>query len=364
VNQRVQLAASVVLFGVLPLVFLGSRFGVDPHHLVDFRNLWHAGQDIIAGRSPYHSPVSPTLPLTADCSLSGPDCFVYPPPAAFLAAPLGLLPFAAAGAIWFLLETAAVLLALRVSGLTDWRCYGIAIGSAPTLSAIEGGALTPLLALGLAIAWRYRERRLVAAAAVAAVIVLKIFLWPLLIWLVATRRSMTALTAVALATVATIVSWAAIGFSGLTEYPRLLSSLNEVWRWRGYTPSALGVAAGLPSQLATALGLLIGVAALGIATLVARQGNGDLRAFAVVLAAALLLSPVVWLHYFALLLIPLAIARPRLGPAWALPLALIVLPGAADGRAGVIALGLTLSIAISAVAARPLRSVAGIPVPA
>jgi len=37
-------------------------------------------------------------------------------------------------------------------------------------------------------------------------------------------------------------------------------------------------------------------------------------------AAALLLSPIVWLDYYAVLAVPLAIVRPRLSILWLLPL--------------------------------------------
>ena len=37
------------------------------------------------------------------------------------------------------------------------------------------------------------------------------------------------------------------------------------------------------------------------------------------LAAALALSPIVWLHYFVLLLVPIAIARRTFGAIWLIP---------------------------------------------
>lgn len=40
------------------------------------------------------------------------------------------------------------------------------------------------------------------------------------------------------------------------------------------------------------------------------------------LTCSLLATPISWLHYFALLVIPLAIVRPRLSPLWLLPLVL------------------------------------------
>ena len=45
-----------------------------------------------------------------------------------------------------------------------------------------------------------------------------------------------------------------------------------------------------------------------------------LQSFVLFVAAALLLSPIVWLDYYAILAVPLAIVRPRLSVLWLLPL--------------------------------------------
>jgi hypothetical protein len=42
----------------------------------------------------------------------------------------------------------------------------------------------------------------------------------------------------------------------------------------------------------------------------------DLLSFRLAIAAAFALSPIVWGHYWALLLVPLALRHPRLSPAW------------------------------------------------
>ena len=39
----------------------------------------------------------------------------------------------------------------------------------------------------------------------------------------------------------------------------------------------------------------------------------------IAIAAALLLSPIVWVHYYVLLLVPVALARPRLAGLWFIP---------------------------------------------
>ena len=44
------------------------------------------------------------------------------------------------------------------------------------------------------------------------------------------------------------------------------------------------------------------------------------RSFALAIAASLVLAPIVWLDYYALATVPLAVARPRLSAVWFLPL--------------------------------------------
>ena len=78
-----------------------------------------------------------------------------------------------------------VVAALWLLELRDWRCYGAAYLSVAVLHDIRLGALTPLLALGLALVWRWRAQAR-AAVPLALIIVAKLFLWPLTVWLVAT----------------------------------------------------------------------------------------------------------------------------------------------------------------------------------
>ena len=54
-----------------------------------------------------------------------------------------------------------------------------------------------------------------------------------------------------------------------------------------------------------------------------RRGR-ELGALALAIGVTLLATPIVQLHYFAFLIVPLALARPRLGLAWAPPLAMWV----------------------------------------
>jgi hypothetical protein len=65
-----------------------------------------------------------------------------------------------------------------------------------------------------------------------------------------------------------------------------------------------------------------------LALLTLRTGwrGGERRALAIAVVLMLVASPMVWMHYFALLLVPLALARPRLSRVWAVPLLMWVCP--------------------------------------
>jgi hypothetical protein len=155
--------------------------------------------------------------------------------------------------------------------------------------------------------------------------VLKLFLWPLVIWLALTRRVRAAAFAVAAAVLLAAVSWAAIGFAGISAYPSVLRRLSDQEATSSYSVVAFGVRAHLPLLAARIVSVLAALALLAAAAWVARDERRsprerDVATLTLCLAAALAASPIVWVHYFLLLLVPLALARPRLSPLWFVPL--------------------------------------------
>jgi hypothetical protein len=88
----------------------------------------------------------------------------------------------------FVAGVIAILAALRILGVQDWRCYGVALISAPAINSIALGTLTSFLLLGTALCWRYRDNPAAAGVATAVTALLKLFLWPLGVWLLVTRR--------------------------------------------------------------------------------------------------------------------------------------------------------------------------------
>jgi len=120
-----------------------------------------------------------------------------------------------------------------------------------------------------------------------------------------------------------------------------------------YTVYALAVDLGVPERIAWALWLATALAVLGACVVMARRGD-EQRAFVLALAAAIAFSPIVWLHYFALLLVAVAIAQPRLAPIWfiGIPLQVVVDTGVYNGStfqtaAVLIAAATTVALAIA-----------------
>jgi alpha-1,2-mannosyltransferase len=280
-------------------------------HVTDFATFYDGGKHVLHGLSPY--PLLSSLPHAADPKVFAP--FVYPPPLAFAIVPLSVLPFAIANGLFFVLAVAAAFLALRLLGVRDWPCYAAAFASPVMLASSANGTISSFLLLAVAVAWRYREHSGRLAAAIASAVVAKLFLWPLLIWLVLTRRYRAAALSAAAGVVVTLAAWAALGFAGLRDYPQLLSRLSELTGVNSYSLYALERAAGFPSW-ASQVGLL----AVAAVALRAVRGASDERLFITAVGLGLVLTPIMWQHYLVLLFVPIAIARPRMSGLWLLPL--------------------------------------------
>lgn len=283
--------------------------------LQDFGIFRKAALEVVHGRSPYVHPSA--------AALAHFDKFVYPPVAAFVFAPFAALPAGAARVLMAVAGLAAVFGALRLLRVEDWRCYGVAAVSAPAINTLALGAITSFLLLGAALAWRYRETPAVVAIATAITAALKLFLWPMVVWLIATRRWRAAAICAGSALVLLLGGWAIIDFSGFRSYPTVVHLLAQVEAPASYSTIALlGLSGSAQTGVTLALSLL---AVVGI-VFAARGAKGDRRAFAVAVVASLVVTPLVWLHYLLLLFVPIALYRPRISGLWFLPLLLWVTP--------------------------------------
>jgi glycosyl transferase family 87 len=290
--------------GLLALILTTLAFRT--YHLFDFRVFWDAGHRLLTGERLY--------PSDAALSENTRDYFVYPPVVAFAFAPLSMIPYTIAATLYAVACVAAIFASLRILGVTDWRCYAVLPFWMPVLQAVGLGTIAPLLTLTLAIAWRYRDRRFVSAAALGLAIASKLFLWPIVFWLIATRRYRRALETIAVTAAAILIPWAALGFRDFAEYPHVLRLLVSNELPTSFSTRALAEMLGF-AQAALALQLICVVAVFALA----RRQEGDRRAFSAAIFAALALSPLVWIHYYLLLIVPIAIASRRLRAIWLLP---------------------------------------------
>jgi hypothetical protein len=246
-----------------------------------------------------------------------------------------------------LLALAGTLLVLEVR---DWRIWGLVLLWPPVIDAYQTANVSAGLALLVALAWRYRERAVVAGVTLGVVVALKFFLWPVVAWYALTRRVLAAVIGGALAGASLLL---VTPFIGVGDYLRLVDNLADTFDDDSYTPFALLVGLGLPDAAAHALTVALGIAVLALAW---RR-----RSLPLAIAAAFVLSPIVWRHYFVVLLVPMAISFPRLHPAWAIPLGFWLVPGTYNGDTWQAAVGLAVAGATLTAAElrRPRRQTEG-----
>jgi len=280
----------------------------------DFAIFRRAGEAVAHGHSPL---VHPTLQAFA-----ANDKFVYPTPVAIPFIPFGWIPEPVAAVCFLILSVAAVLVSLWLLGVRDYRCIGAAFLALPTLNALTLGTIGPVLLLLCAAGWRYRDRTR-AGVFLAVAAAAKLFLWPLLLWLLITRRYRA--FAASVVTIGLLVAvWAGIDPTGLRRYPETVRLLNDAQRWKSYSVQSLAFSLHASAHTAALIGAVVAVAA--VAGIVLLRRRGDQATFAAAVCAALIATPILWMHYLVLLIAPIAIARPRLAPLWAVPLLVYATP--------------------------------------
>jgi hypothetical protein len=298
--------AVLALLAAWALLVLGwiEVAGIVSNHAVgtDFlAGIYEPARAVAHGIVPYGDPRIPG-PL-ADS--------VYPPSAFVPFAWLGLLGRDAAVAVWIALMAAAAVATLRLLGVRDLRCYALWLLTPMMLSTIFVGNATTLVILLVAVLWRWRDSPWVAAGALVAAIATKLFAAPLIVWLVATKRYRAAALAAVGVPLVILSAWAVVGFAAIERYSSILAANNRIFSPDGPYLQGLVLQLHEPSKLALAAG--IAAAALLLA---AALFAGDLGGFTLAACAAVILSPVAWIGYMGLLVIPLAVRWPAWSRAW------------------------------------------------
>jgi alpha-1,2-mannosyltransferase len=355
-RQERERATERLLLGVAPaaltawLVFAALRF-----HWVAFdfyRAYYPAAHRLLHGGSPYAVTHQDVVAGTA---------FVYPALSAVAFAPFALVGRGLSQHLYMLLCLTMVPGALWAMRVRDWRVYGVVLLWFPMIIGWQGENISVPLMLLLALAWRYRDRPVTAGLVTAVAISLKPFFWPLGLWLLATRRWRAAAWAFGWGLLVNLLAWGIVGFDEIHAYLRLSGQVTDaLWRG-GYSMLAvaghLGFGRGVGEVLLVAVSAAVGVALI-YKGFVKRQ---DREAMALAVALMLVASPLVWVHYFVLLLVPIALARPRFGVIWVAPIAMWALPPGTTVAGWELALAwaVTLACLAPALITRPRRRSAG-----
>jgi hypothetical protein len=315
VNATIRRTAELFFLGVLPVVALAlalaayrgdDRLALDFHH-----ELYRQADAVVHGHDAYDPP---------NADLSDRQNFLWPMAAVLPVVPLTALPPGVADwlATGFVLAT--LVAALWLLEIRDWRVYGVVLLWPSVIEAVQTANVSLPLTLLVAVMWRYRDRAAIAGLAVGYGVALKLFLWPVVVWLalVGRRRAAAIAAVVAAASLLLLLPFTSIG-----DYVRLLRNLGRTFEHDAYTPFALLTDLGVPDTAARVVTIALGVAVLALAR---RR-----RSLGLALAAALVLSPIVWRHFFTLLLIPLALSRPRFDAVWLIPVGLWVGDGTLNG---------------------------------
>jgi hypothetical protein len=241
----------------------------------------------------------PVYPVIGSSSVYSGSAYVYPYFAAWPFALLSWLSPSVATDVFFFASAAAVGAAAAFRSARGASRAALVLCTSFTITGLQLGALSPLLFAGTLMMWHWRDRLpmfILAAPLIAA----KLFLWPLLIWLLLARRS-RALALSAAATALLLGLGFLLGPIGPADYARMLSQLSA-----HEARSGMGLIGTLMNHGVSLGAAQVSAAAIGLAILLGARARhrrtGDERVlFCAVVLVSLILSPVVWSHYLVLL---------------------------------------------------------------
>jgi hypothetical protein len=270
----------------------------------------------------------------------------HPPPVALLSLPYGLLGYISAAAAWMAFELLCV--ALSVYLLLRWvvgkprLAHFLAAGLfillwTPFAEAFSVGQLwTPLLLLLTLAFFALRSGRDGwGGLLLGAVFALKLFAWPVLIYLLL-RKKLQALAAAGVAwtalnaTAGLLVGWEQLVYY-YTQVGRQVEPLYHahernfsIWSlgFRLFEGTSSPVVTGIEAPalfnapaLAPYASALLVLAALALGLVLACRVRHFDSAFAVLVCLSLLVNPLAWSHSLVLALLPLAIVLGSIGKA-------------------------------------------------
>jgi hypothetical protein len=309
-------------FAAVGVLFLGltltAWFNESRGWAYDFHPYYDGALRLIANGSPYQS-------VTLDGPFSpGPKgLYLYSPVLAALFVPMTWLGEQNAIVAWLVLHLVALVATcalMPVSRPLRLVTFGVAAFSAPVLFDIDLGNVSLFVTLAAVLVWRWLDRPQAGMALAVALLVRPTMAVVAGWWLVRGRWRPVAWTVGTFAVIG-LVSLAWLRPEVWLEWLTVLRNVSNVTGVKanvdlGSAVLLLGGSAGL-AQIALYSGYVLAIGAI----LLSLRRDRELS-FVVTLMSSLLLSPLLWDHYLANLLVPAAFLASR-GRPWGLVLPLL-----------------------------------------
>lgn len=335
--------AELIAFAAIPIIVVVATLSVYSEQgrlALDFHNELYPQAELVRhGEHAFDTP---------DAYLQDRQNLVWPIAAVLPVVPLTLVGPDVADWVAALFTIATLFAALFVLDVRDWRVYGVTLLWPSVVDTYQTANASLPIALLVALMWRFRRQSALAGVALGYAIAVKFFVWPVAVWLFAIGKRVAAIVAAGVAAASMLLM---IPFTDLSDYVDVIQKLRREFEHDVYTPFALLTDLGVPDTAARAITVALGIAVLALAW--RRQSLG------LALAAALVLSPIVWRHFFVLLLVPLGLSRPRFDAVWLIPIGMWVGDGTFNGAPWQTAcvLGLAaLTFALCELRPQPARS--------
>jgi len=268
----------------------------------DLEVFLRAGYAAAHGQQIYPGPGSPAV-------YSG-SSFVYPYFAVWPFVAMAGMSAGLSTMLFFVICVCAVLIACLIGAKGDPWPATLTMGTAFTITGMQLGALSPLLFVGAVFLWHLRDRPRAFALVAAPVVACKLFLAPLLIWLLLARRYRTFAYASA-CTLALLALSFALGPIGPGPYLQVLSQLGAHEATSGFGLVGALMNARLAPPTAQAIAIAVALAIFVAAYLHMRRSGNERVCYGAAVVASLVLTPVLWSHYLILLSAVLLVLQAR-----------------------------------------------------
>ncbi len=310
---RVRVYAAMILVAYIPMMVKVFREATGTVGS-DFLAFWGTGRLLLSGPAPrvYDLVAEHAAQMAAGTGQM--VAYVNPPPFLFLAAPLGLMPYAAAWVVWALAGWAVWFLVAR-RALPDGGAAGALIvlafpGAYLAASHAQNGFVTSALLIAAVLTLR---RSQALSGALLGLLVIKPHLALLVpFWLAAGRKWTAIAAAAASAAALCLASLLVFGLDTWRAYPQsfevsqyLMNQSSTEFFLRMCTPfAALRVLFGQAAAMAGQAVITLVTGAL--ACLYWRRAPSDEAAGAMLLAATALASPYLFSYDLPFLVMPIA----------------------------------------------------------